>query len=150
MPLKFAELSKIERTLVSAAEDLDARIVSDRTADWLKYSDVGTEERELLRRLGEFSRNAVSLRARRLALGSLDYVRRELAADERKRRAVLQFSRQRVESIEGNGIYWANVILTGDEEIDARALFEAAIGDVSYSTTELRKAARQFIARHEG
>ena len=150
MPLKFAELSKIERTLVSAAEDLDARIVSDRTADWLKNIDVGTEERELLRRLGEFSRNAVSLRARRLALGSLDYVRRELAADEGKRRAVLQFSRQRVESIEDNGIYWANVILTGDEEIDARALFEAAIGDVSYSTTELRKAARQFIAHHEG
>ena len=150
MPLKFAELSKIEQILVSTAEELDTRVVLDRTADWLKHIDMGVEERELLLRLGEFARNAANLRARRLALGSMDYVRRELAEDENKRRAVLQFARQRVESIEGDGIYWANVILTSDEEIDARALFEAAIGDASYSTTELREAARQFIAHHEG
>ena len=150
MPLKFEELSKIEKSLVSAAQDLDARVVLDKTDDWLNHSHVAAEERELLTRLGEFARNAVNLRARQIALGTMDYVCRESVADPKQRRAVLQFARQRVESVEGEGVYWANVILTSEEEIDARALFEAAIGDSSYSTTELINAARKFISEHEG
>ena len=150
MTLKFADLGKLERVLiaegssVAASDDLD-QIIQE-------LSNIGVPEHfdEAIARLVAVARGTQNRRAADIAVGALVFVRRELLADEHKVLAVLRFAQQRVDSLDRDGTYWANVILDEDDEVNARALFEAAIGDATYTERELIDAARTFIHLHEG
>ena len=150
MTLKFSELVKIERALQSKASDRDCDVELDKTAEWLSRTEVRPDEREALTRLATVARNAKSRPAAQLALGSLVFLRKESETDKEQWRTVLEFARQRIDTMEKESVYWANVVLTSKEEAEAQALFEAAIGDESYSIDELRVGATQFIRDHEG
>ncbi len=149
MTLKFAELEKIERALQSEARDRNCEVELGRTAEWLSRTEVRPDVREVLTRLAAVARSAKNRRAAQLALGSLVFFRKESETDKERCRAILEFARQCVDSMEKEGVYWANVVLASEDEADARALFEAAIGDESYSIDELRMGATHFIRDHE-
>lgn len=150
MALTFAELSKLERLLIEEGAKCDASTELNATAEWLKDGSFGTHLEEALTRLAETAQQADNKTAAKIALGSLVFARREFDHDEGRCLAVLRFATQRVGSIESDNVYWANVVLSANDEEDARALFEAAIGDRSYSTRELIETANDFANRHEG
>lgn len=150
MALTFAELGKLERLLITEGATHDASTELNVTADWLRSGKAPVRVREMLTRLAEAARKADNRMAAEIALGSLVYVRREFERDEGRCLAVLRFAQQRVDSIESANVYWANVVLSADDEEDARALFEAAIGDTSYSTRELIETANKFANLHHG
>ena len=150
MALTFAELSKLERLLISEAAGCEASVELNVTAEWLRNGDLGPTIKEPLIRLAEAARKADNKTAAEIALGSLILVRREFDCDERRCHSVLRFAQQRVDSIENRKVYWANVVLSANDEEDARALFDAAIGDRSYSTRELIATARNFADLHKG
>ena len=150
MALTFAELRKLERYLVSEGAGCEASIELNLTAEWLRNGELGPTIREPLMRLWEAARNADNKTAAEIALGSLILVRREFDRDEARCHSVLRFAQQRVESIESRNEYWANVVLSSSDEEDARALFDAAIGDRSYSTRQLIATANDFAILHKG
>ena len=150
MALTFAELGKLERLLISEGAGCEASVELNRTNEWLRNGEFGTVIKEPLIRLAEAARNADNKTAAEIALGSLILVRREFECDEGRCHSVLRFAQQRVDAIENRNLYWANVVLSARDEEDARALFDAAIGDRSYSTQELIAAATDFASRHQG
>ena len=150
MALKFSELQKIERILIATAGECDAQIELERILDRPEWGGLDPDVVGVLTRLANVARTAACRRSAQLALGALLYVTKEWKSDRGKCHAVLQFVNQRIDSIETAGMYWANVVLANDEEADARALFEAAKGDETYTTEELRVGARQFIENHQG
>lgn len=150
MALTFAELGKLERLLIAEGVRHDASTELNVTADWLRSGKAGLQLKEMLTRLAEVARKANNRRAAEIALGSLIFARREFKRNERRCLAVLRFAQQRVDSLESDNVYWANVVLSADDEEDARALFEAAIGDTTYSTPELIETAKSFVTRHHG
>ena len=148
MPLKFAELRKLERILIHEGSSKDASEILPETSLWLNSSHVPEHFNEPIAKLAAVTRNLENKRAAEIALGALAFVRRELKNNESRCLAVLRFAQQRVEAIKDDGNYWANVILDADDEENARALFEAAIGDTSYSEQDLINTARAFVQSH--
>ena len=150
MTLNFAELGRLERLLISEGSSKDASSELSAINRWLNSGETPDHLHEPLVRLAEIARNAENRRATEIAIGCLAYVRREFENDEARCQAILHFAQQRVDSLENDGVYFANVILAPADESDARALFEAAIGDATYSTRKLIDGAREFVQRHEG
>ena len=148
MTLRFAELGKLERVLIAEGSNIAASEELDQTIHGLSGGGVPEHFDEAIARLAAVARGTQNRRAAEIAIGALVLVRRELQADEQKALAVLRFAQQRVDSLDRAGTYWANVVLDADDEANARALFEAAIGDASYSKQELIDAARTFIQTH--
>ena len=153
MSLTFGELRELEKRVLAeyeAVSNLEIDKIIDSSAELLQKLGCSSEQTEIALRLAEHARNAKSERARSIAAGTLIYIREFLASDSGKAGAILRFARHRVETLELQGLYWSKPVLSEREESDARALFEAAIGDSTYSSAHLEDVARTFIAEHKG
>ena len=150
MALTFAELGKLERVLIARGSNIVTSEELDRMVDGLNEQGIPEHFNEQIAKLAAVGRSAQNRRAAEVAIGALVLVGEEWRDSEHKALAVLRFAQQRVDSLDCDGTYWANVVLNVDDEANARALFEAAVGDASYSENDLISAAQEFIQSHDG
>lgn len=149
MPLTFGEIAQIEQRLAADGRSASAEDVSEllkHIDSWFRPRVGRTNfDSKTLGALTAVVRKHEDDRARALAIGALMFARREHEQQSDRVRFALKFATERIAALAGGSPLWHSVRLSADEEADARALFDVARGDTSYSDAELSAAVDRFI-----
>lgn len=150
MALTFGEVAQIEQRLAADGRAASAEDVSEllkQIDSWFRQPPGrGNFDSNTLGALTTIVRKNDDDRARALAVGALMFARRENAQPSDRVRFALKFATERIAALAGGSPLWQSVRLSADEEADARALFDLARGDTSYSDAELSAAVERFVS----
>jgi uncharacterized membrane protein YkvA (DUF1232 family) len=150
MTLTFGEVAQIDQRLASdgrSASDTDVENLLKDVELWLRRPTTNGRkdfDNRALAALSTVARKHEDARARALAIGALMLVFREGERYPDRVRFALKFATERIASIAGAPL-WQGMQLSREEEADARALFDVARGDTSYTDAELAEAVEGFV-----
>jgi uncharacterized membrane protein YkvA (DUF1232 family) len=149
MALTFGEVAQIERRLASdgrSASVTDVAELLQEVESWFRRTNERRPlDGDIVGALATVARKHEDDRARALAIGALMFARNEYEHHPDRARFALKFATERIAALGGTSSFWQMVRLSAEEEADARALFDFARGDMSYTDGELAQAVEAFI-----
>ncbi len=151
MALTFGEVAQIEQRLASDGRSTSTEEVEEllREVDsWLRRPRIDGDrnfDSKSLAALSTVARKHDDDRARALAIGALVFAHRERDRHPDRVRFALKFATERIAALAGTSPLWQITRLSPEEEADARALFDVARGDTSYTDTELAASVEEFV-----
>lgn len=154
MALTFGEAAKIEQALAEVGELEASLSLEDLLAPigaWFSSEqDRGAPicDNESFALLCDYARRAEDGRVKSLAVGALRLARERGETNRVAARFTIKFALQRIRARGADKPRWGVVPLSDDEEANARTLFDAALGDTSYSDEDLVAKARRFTEKY--
>jgi uncharacterized membrane protein YkvA (DUF1232 family) len=151
MALTFGEVAQIDQRLASDGRSASAADVENLlkeveswfrrpTADGRKIFDSKT-----LTELSTIAQKHEDDHSRAIAIGALMLACREGERYPDRVRFALKFATERIAALAGSSPLWRGIRLSPEEEADARALFDVARGDTSYTDADLAEAVEVFV-----
>ncbi len=152
MAFTVGEAVRLEKSLVidGAAECADPETIIRQANAWFNAQPRRREvlDAETFAFLCEVIRFPPDTTARALAVGALRVAERDGRSHPHRAAFAARFAAQRIRALGGRAPLWSAIPLSTREESDARALFEAAQGDRSYTDEELVQAVTAFVSQH--
>lgn len=151
----FLDIVGVERRLEEEAKEISPTEIDGAlraACDW--FARLSTEERknvgeEAFAEFTEAARSGSEPMVRGLALSAIRMIAVEVR-DPDQARFIARVAKRKLRAMTGAAHLWKLVALSVVDEEQASALFEAAIGDRSYSDDMLFDTAARFICAHGG
>jgi uncharacterized membrane protein YkvA (DUF1232 family) len=151
MALTFGEVAQIDQRLASDGRSVSAAEIENLLKEVESWFRRPTEDgrknfdSNTLATLSAAARKHEDDHARALAIGALMLACREGERHPDRVRFALKFATERIAALAGSSSLWNGIRLSAEEEADARALFDIARGDTSYTDAELAEAVEGFV-----
>lgn len=157
MALSFGDIANLEQRLVELGRDHEKggrEILLRSLNEWFDESYSGNRQGCILpedfARLCEFGRSHPKPRVCSLAFGALLYIIDHPRGGSDMSRFVARFALNRIRCLTGQGPLWSGMPLDERERLRAEELFNAAVGDRSYSDEDLFDNVCEMISKYGG